>query len=165
MNLVFYRVNLAAFRCHVIWKIWDIIGLVKGFLFADARAFLEPMFTLCSQFIKCARGHVIFVNEILLLLVISISFHLFIFLVAITNALPYVNRCFVSAFLCLSFYALPAFFMMTSSNGNIFRVTGPLCGEFTDHRWIPLTKASDAEFGVFFVDLRRHRAHYDAILM
>ena len=35
--------------------------------------------------------------------------------------------------------------MMTSSNGNIFRVTGPLCGEFTGHRWIPLTKASDAE--------------------
>ena len=27
-------------------------------------------------------------------------------------------------------------FMMTSSNGNIFRVTGPLCGEFTGHRWI-----------------------------
>ena len=24
--------------------------------------------------------------------------------------------------------------MMTSSNGNIFRVTGPLCGEFTGHR-------------------------------
>ena len=35
--------------------------------------------------------------------------------------------------------------MMTSSNGNIFRVTGSLCGEFTGHRWIPLTKASDAE--------------------
>ena len=35
--------------------------------------------------------------------------------------------------------------MMTSSNGNIFRVTGPLCGEFTGHWWIPLTKASDAE--------------------
>ena len=29
--------------------------------------------------------------------------------------------------------------MMTSSNGNIFRVTGPSCGEFTGHRWIPLT--------------------------
>ena len=25
-------------------------------------------------------------------------------------------------------------------------VTGPLCGEFTGHRWIPLTKASDVEF-------------------
>ena len=34
--------------------------------------------------------------------------------------------------------------MMTSSNGNIFRVTGHLCGEFTGPRWIPLTKASDA---------------------
>ena len=39
--------------------------------------------------------------------------------------------------------------MMTSSNGNIFRVTGPLCGEFTGHRWIPLTKASDAELWFF----------------
>ena len=35
--------------------------------------------------------------------------------------------------------------MMTSSNGNIFRVIGPLCGEFTGPRWIPHTKASDAE--------------------
>ena len=40
--------------------------------------------------------------------------------------------------------------MMTSSKGNIFRVTGPLCGEFTGLRWIPLTKASNAEFDVFF---------------
>ena len=39
--------------------------------------------------------------------------------------------------------------MMTSSNGNIFRVTGPLCGEFTGDRWIPLTKASDAEVWCF----------------
>ena len=39
--------------------------------------------------------------------------------------------------------------MMTSSNGNIFRVTGPLCGEFAGHRWIPLTKASDAELWLF----------------
>ena len=30
--------------------------------------------------------------------------------------------------------------MMTSSNGNIFRVTGPLCGEFACHRWMPRTK-------------------------
>ena len=35
--------------------------------------------------------------------------------------------------------------MMTSSNGNIFRVTSPLWEEFTGHRWIPLTKASDAK--------------------
>ena len=35
--------------------------------------------------------------------------------------------------------------MMTSSNGNIFRVTGHLGGEFTGDRWIPRTKASYAE--------------------
>ena len=39
--------------------------------------------------------------------------------------------------------------IMTSSNGNIFRVTGPLCGEYTGHRWIPLTKASDADLWSF----------------
>ena len=41
-------------------------------------------------------------------------------------------------------------FMMTSSNGNIFRVTVHLCGEFTGHRWIPRTKASDVELWRFF---------------
>ena len=39
--------------------------------------------------------------------------------------------------------------MMTSSNGNIFCVTGHLCGEFTGHRWIPHTKASDPELSCF----------------
>ena len=39
--------------------------------------------------------------------------------------------------------------MMTSGNGFIFRITGPLWGEFTGHRWIPLTKASDAELWWF----------------
>ena len=39
--------------------------------------------------------------------------------------------------------------MMTSSNGNIFRVTGHLCREFTGHRWIPSTKASDMELWCF----------------
>ena len=72
------------------------------------------------------------------------------------------------------------YFMMTSSNGNIFRVTGPLCGEFTGRRWVPRTKASDAELWCFFWsapwindwvnnreagDLRRHLAQYDAIVM
>ena len=40
-------------------------------------------------------------------------------------------------------------YVMTSSNGNIFRVTGHLCGEFTGPRWIPHTKASDAELWCF----------------
>ena len=71
-------------------------------------------------------------------------------------------------------------FMMTSSNGNLFRVTGPLCEEFTGDRWIPRTKASDAELWCFLWsapwtngwinnreagDLRRRSAHYDVIVM
>ena len=70
--------------------------------------------------------------------------------------------------------------MMTSSNGNFFCVTGPLCGEFTGHRLIPCTKGqwrralmsslicawtngwvNSREAG----DLRRHRTHHDVTLM
>ena len=39
--------------------------------------------------------------------------------------------------------------MMTSSNGNIPALLSPLWGESTGDRWIPLTKASDAEFWYF----------------
>ena len=48
------------------------------------------------------------------------------------------------------------FFMMTSSNGNIFRITGHLCGEFTGHRGIPCTKPVMRNFDVFF-DLRLNK--------
>ena len=68
---------------------------------------------------------------------------------------------------------------MTASNGNIFRATGPLWGESTGPRWIPLTKAIDAELKCFFDlrlnnawtnnldagDLRRHHTQYDVIVM
>ena len=43
--------------------------------------------------------------------------------------------------------------MMTLSNGTIFRVTGPLCGEFTGLRWIPAQRPVMRSFDVFF-DLR-----------
>ena len=61
-----------------------------------------------------------------------------------------------------------------------FRVTGPLCGEFIGHWWIPLTKASGVELLVFSLicawtngwvnnryagDLRRHRAHWCVTVM
>ena len=65
------------------------------------------------------------------------------------------------------------FFMMTSSNGNIFRVTGPLCGEFSGHRflWSALMasvictgtngRVNNQDAG----DLRRHSVHYDVTVM
>ena len=65
---------------------------------------------------------------------------------------------------------------MTSSNGNIFRVTGHLCGEFTGPRWISHTRASDAEVWCFLWingwvnnreagDLKGYRAHYDVVMI
>ena len=40
--------------------------------------------------------------------------------------------------------------MMTSSNGNIFRVTGPLCGEFTGPSEFPTQRPVTQSFDVFF---------------
>ena len=75
-------------------------------------------------------------------------------------------------------------FVMLSLHDDVikwkhFRVTGPLWGEFTGRRWIPLTKPGTRSFDVFFDlllnkrlvnnrwvgDLRRHRAHYDVTVM
>ena len=70
--------------------------------------------------------------------------------------------------------------MMTSSNGNIFRVTGPLCREFTGPGEFPTQRPVTRSFDVFFFicvwingwvnnreagDLRRYQAHYDVIVM
>ena len=49
-----------------------------------------------------------------------------------------------------------SFHMMTSSNGNIFRVTGPLCGEFTSPGEFPTQMPVTRSFDVFF-DLRLNK--------
>ena len=46
--------------------------------------------------------------------------------------------------------------MMTSSNGNIFRVTGPLCGEFTGPGEFPTQRPVTRSLDVFF-DLRLNK--------
>ena len=68
--------------------------------------------------------------------------------------------------------------MMTSSNGTIFRVTGPLCGEFTNPGEFPAQRPMMRSFDVFFDlrlnkrvnkresgDLRCHCGHYDVNVM
>ena len=70
--------------------------------------------------------------------------------------------------------------IMTSSNGNIFRVTGHLCGEFTGLRWSPghkgqLRGALMFSFICVWInglinnreagDLRRYRTHHDVTVM
>ena len=84
-------------------------------------------------------------------------------------------------FQCLSCWCLLPFefTQMTSSNGNIFRVTGPLCGEFTG----PVNSPHKGQwrgalmFSLIFAwindwvnnreasDLRCHRSHYDVNVM
>ena len=46
--------------------------------------------------------------------------------------------------------------MMTSSNGNIFRVTGPLCAEFTGPGDFPTQRPVTRSFDIFF-DLRLNK--------
>ena len=53
-------------------------------------------------------------------------------------------------------YSSLIFFLMTSSNGNIFRVTSPLCGEFTGPGEFPKQKPVTRSFDVFF-DLRLNK--------
>ena len=58
---------------------------------------------------------------------------------------------------------------------KIFRVTGPLSGEFTGHRWIPRKGPLMFSLICAWIDgwvnnheagnLRRHRAYYDVIVM
>ena len=59
----------------------------------------------------------------------------------------------INVTLCLdglrSYQQILSLYMMTSSNGDILCVTVPLWGEYTGHRWIPLTKASGAELWYF----------------
>ena len=47
-------------------------------------------------------------------------------------------------------------FLMTSSDGNIFRVTGPLCGEFTGPGELPTQRPVTRSFDVF-LDLRLNK--------
>ena len=69
--------------------------------------------------------------------------------------------------------------MMTSSNGNIFRVTGHLCGELTGPGEFPTQRPVTRSLMFTLIcaringwvnnreagDLRRYRAHYDVIVI
>ena len=96
---------------------------------------------------------------------------------------PCLSRCIlqrgeVNFYMCCnSRRCLIKFNMMTSSNENIFRVSGHLCGEFPGQR--PVTRSFDLFFDLRpnkrlskqsrdnreAGDLRLHRAHCDVIVM
>ena len=75
----------------------------------------------------------------------------------------------------LCFFAHDDVIKWTSSNGSIFRITGPLWGQSTGHRWIPLT--TRCLFSLIYAwtngwvnnrdagDLRHHHAYHDVTVM
>ena len=79
----------------------------------------------------------------------------------------------------LGIWCIPCSMMMTSSNGNIFRVTGLLCREFTCHSEFPAQRPVMRSFDVFLPcawindwvnnreagDLRCYRGHYGINVM
>ena len=84
-----------------------------------------------------------------------------------------IHTCSLCRFIIDAGSALLSVSMMTSSNGNIFYITGSLCREFTSHRWhkgqwrgalifslicAPINGwVNSCEAG----ELRHHRVHYD----
>ena len=72
---------------------------------------------------------------------------------------PHISRVRMEFFLCGVYCEYKLWFMlrmMTSSNGNIFRVTGHLCGEFTVPGEFPARRPVTRSFDVFF-DLRPNK--------
>ena len=66
------------------------------------------------------------------------------------------NHIFYSSYWKATFFASKSYPMITSSNGNIFRVTGHLCGAFTGPGEFPAQRPVTRSFDVFF-DLRLNK--------
>ena len=128
-------------------------------------------FSLVSASIKCLRkgGHFVYGDDELIVS-ISVYFYLFTWFIFQVNSskgpwlIMQAGRIAESILILCHFvfsnllisYATGVMIisvvlheLMTSSSGNIFRVTGHLCGEFTRHRSISCTKARDAELWCF----------------
>ena len=118
--------------------------VASGFKFRNVQ--MEPPFDMIYHFIPSIFASEIQISNDQITGLITPSFiaHIHIFLLHTT---PYDKFNTGGGMFC-------CWFMMTSSNGNNFRVTYHLCGEFTGLRWLPRTKASDAELWYFFIDLR-----------
>ena len=105
------------------------------------RRYFDPEFLLVFNNLKCILGH-IHKQRILSLSDWDCRFQ---------N-----HRCMAAYQDYTMLFIISCYVMMTSSNGNIIRVTGLLCGEFTGHRWIPSQIPVTRSFDVFF-DLRLNK--------
>ena len=140
-----FEINLCAF---IEMLMYCLICVDKSIIFIVCQMSFSNVFH-CQRILSCpitinSRGKTIHDLLIHVLLEIHLQYQRFAFsyrsCAIHTTQLKshsYFNRCYLY---------LP---MMSSSNGNIFRVTGHLGGEFTGHWWIPHTKAGGAELWCF----------------
>ena len=135
--------------------IWQSLVQILACPLIGARLLYEPMLDLCC----------IFIQENAFESVVSKMTYILPRPQCVKATFPSIYGTQLWSSLC------PLMPMMTSSIGNISRVAGLLCREFTGRRWNTLTEASDAELWCFFDehrdagDMRCHHAHYDVTVM
>ena len=141
----------------VTWKMFRFIDPLWGMQSCDVFFIvsLNTLLTNC-RVVGDLRRHIACVMSqiyreywhisILLIDKHSLFIYIYTYIYIYTFLVPHLPHSTI--FILNTFHGVIAY-MKTSSNGNIFRVTGLLCGEFTGPRWIPRTKASDAELWSF----------------
>ena len=109
---------------------------------------LTRIYSVACVIFMVSSGRVLSLHEYLVWYFVRFTAFFFGFLVALLFTMP-VMCSMRYLWVALLLYWLFSSFMMTSSNGNIFRVTGHRCTEYTGHQRIPRTKASDAKLWSF----------------
>ena len=141
--------------------LWRLSVFISSDIYAVLFCWIDVIYSLCMlswHRVNKPSVRAIFYHEIqiswsyLIFWSISLAFHLSWH----SREDIKVYKLFVRLICTMSWYdidcaSVPFLLMMTSSNGNIFRVASHLCGEFTDQRRIPRTKASDAELWCVFL--------------
>ena len=90
------------------------------------------------QEIGMSWGLELSIRQVLLIILILMTYiYIHIYIYNINNRVleKHLQRCCCWTYVQQFWIRNTTHYMMTSSTGNIFRVTGPLCGEFTGPRW------------------------------
>ena len=151
-----------------------VIGFVIRFAYSQSKVVWDSMHSAAA--IKSQSPLVTGPDDAVVVVVIVVVVVVVVVIVVVTPK-PVKYECVSNGLTVL--YAKFEISLMTSSNGNIFCVTGHLCREFTGHRWIPSKRPVTRLFDVSLIcacingwvnnreagDLRRHRARYDVTVV
>ena len=130
------------------WYIWWMNFIIYPIYYLVVTELILTWYSLCFRECSSAVSYVLCLKAVInIKLSVFIDHSPIVVFCTVCSGWQLWNMygCFVYSRVLVS----PMMYMMTSSNGNIFRVTGHLCEEFTGPRWIPRTKDSDAELWCF----------------